>query len=141
MFYCYALVNLWPFNFWQFTINRVVIIMFPFFFVFYVGYVYDFPFLSPNCGISVEKGKYIYPLYRHLIHAKFPSMAFIGIPFTVCPFPQFDIQVNRCIFCIHFNLTIYLNWEKCKNHWNFFRYDTFWRPSKENSICHLRKKW
>ena len=33
------------------------------------------------------------PLYKHLIHTTFPTMAFIGIPFQIVPFPLFDVQV------------------------------------------------
>ncbi|CAL8126528.1 unnamed protein product [Orchesella dallaii] len=70
------------------------------------GYVYDFPFLSPDCGITVEEGKYIYPLYRHMINAMFPTMILIGIPFTVCPFPQFDCQIRYFLQVIKGKLTL-----------------------------------
>ncbi len=62
------------------------------------GYCYDFPFLSggvlsdanrneetkelESTAPLIEMGKgCVKPLYRHLIHARFPSLAFVGIPF------------------------------------------------------------
>ncbi len=62
------------------------------------GYCYDFPFLNGdvlhdangNQGSTelestlplIEMGKNcVKPLYKHLIHARFPSLAFVGIPF------------------------------------------------------------
>ncbi|XP_069178110.1 uncharacterized protein [Procambarus clarkii] len=57
------------------------------------GYTFSFPFLSKECGITVEDN-IVKPLYKHLINTKYTSMAFIGIPFLVCPFPLFDFQVQ-----------------------------------------------
>ncbi|XP_042209897.1 flavin-containing monooxygenase FMO GS-OX5-like isoform X2 [Homarus americanus] len=57
------------------------------------GYHFTFPFLTEDCGITVED-RIVKPLYKHLFNTKYPSMAFIGIPFQVCPFPLFDIQVQ-----------------------------------------------
>ncbi|CAL4065070.1 unnamed protein product, partial [Meganyctiphanes norvegica] len=56
------------------------------------GYDYVFPFLEASCGVYVEDNQ-VKPLYKHLIHTTFPSMAFIGIPFQICPFPMFHYQV------------------------------------------------
>ena len=36
----------------------------------------------------------ISPLFKHMIHINFPSLCFIGIPIQICPFPQFDLQVQ-----------------------------------------------
>uniref|UniRef100_A0A6A7G035 Flavin-containing monooxygenase n=1 Tax=Hirondellea gigas TaxID=1518452 RepID=A0A6A7G035_9CRUS len=57
------------------------------------GYEFTFPFLSEECGVHVVEQQ-VRPLYRHLIHCNYPSMAFIGIPFQICPFPFFDVQVR-----------------------------------------------
>ncbi|KAK8725296.1 hypothetical protein OTU49_010801 [Cherax quadricarinatus] len=57
------------------------------------GYLFSFPFLSKECGITIEENV-VKPLYKHIINTKYPSMAFIGIPFLVCPFPLFDFQVQ-----------------------------------------------
>ncbi|KAF2366274.1 Flavin monooxygenase-like [Trinorchestia longiramus] len=57
------------------------------------GYYYVFPFLSPSCGVTVKDNQ-VWPLYRHLIHCDYPTMAFVGIPSKICPFPFFDIQIR-----------------------------------------------
>ncbi|XP_076056880.1 uncharacterized protein LOC143034553 [Oratosquilla oratoria] len=61
--------------------------------VYCTGYEYTFPFLDESCGITVKNNQ-VMPLYKHIINSTHPSMGFIGIPFQVCPFPTFDIQVQ-----------------------------------------------
>ena len=46
------------------------------------GYHYNFPFLTPECGVSVEN-RVVQPLYKHLISIASPSLAFIGLPVQV----------------------------------------------------------
>lgn len=57
------------------------------------GYEYDFPFLSSECGVKVQDHR-VSPLYKHLVHIRHPSMAFIGLNFSVLPFPYMDMQVR-----------------------------------------------
>lgn len=57
------------------------------------GYRYSFPFLDDACEVNNDDER-VTPLYKHIIHANFPSLAFIGICKTICPFPQFDNQVR-----------------------------------------------
>lgn len=57
------------------------------------GYHYHFPFLSSDCQVQISDER-ISPLYKHLVHIDHPTMAFVGIPKTICPFPQFDVQVR-----------------------------------------------
>ena len=57
------------------------------------GYHFTFPFLSSECQLANED-EHLQPLYKHLIHTKLPTLSFVGIPKTVCPFPQFDCQVR-----------------------------------------------
>ena len=57
------------------------------------GYRYNFPFLHESCGVTVDEN-HIQPLYKHMIHIERPSMCFIGIPFNVCAFQMFDLQVR-----------------------------------------------
>ncbi|KAJ3648311.1 hypothetical protein Zmor_020124 [Zophobas morio] len=57
------------------------------------GYKFTFPFLSDTCGVQV-KDNYVNPLFKQVISIENPTLGFIGIPFTVCPFPLFDIQVR-----------------------------------------------
>lgn len=58
------------------------------------GYKYTFPFLSMDCGISVDDN-YVQPLYKHCININRPTMALIGLPFYVCASQMFDLQVNE----------------------------------------------
>merc|ERR1719220_786449 len=59
-------------------------------------YHYNFPFLTPECGVSVEN-RVVQPLYKHLISIANPTLSFIGLPVQICPFPQFDLQVRYFI--------------------------------------------
>ncbi|KAL1513031.1 hypothetical protein ABEB36_002514 [Hypothenemus hampei] len=61
--------------------------------IYCTGYQYCYPFLSDDCGITVENNWVKY-LYKHVVNIEHPTMAFIGITFKVCPFPTFDIQVR-----------------------------------------------
>ncbi|MDA7742289.1 NAD(P)-binding domain-containing protein [Francisellaceae bacterium] len=54
------------------------------------GYVYDFPFLAEN--ILSKNGKLVHPLWKQLIHCLYPSLAFLGIPWKILPFPFFETQ-------------------------------------------------
>ncbi|KAF5271806.1 hypothetical protein FQA39_LY18821 [Lamprigera yunnana] len=45
-----------------------------------VGYEYKYPFLTNECGISVEDN-WVRPLHKHCVNIKYPSMFFIGIPY------------------------------------------------------------
>ncbi|XP_071543296.1 uncharacterized protein [Panulirus ornatus] len=73
--------------------------------VYCTGYKYSFPFLTDDCGITVEENV-VKPLYKHLINAVHPSMAFIGIPFMICPFPLFDFQVQYFMAMMTGKLTL-----------------------------------
>ncbi|GBP83827.1 Senecionine N-oxygenase [Eumeta japonica] len=57
------------------------------------GYLYNFPFLDPSCGIAVEDNC-VEPLYKHLVNIHHPTMCFIGVPYYVCAFSMFDLQVR-----------------------------------------------
>lgn len=56
------------------------------------GYKYSFPFLHEDCKIVVDEN-HIQPLYKHMINIEYPTMCLIGIPFNVCAFQMFDLQV------------------------------------------------
>jgi cation diffusion facilitator CzcD-associated flavoprotein CzcO len=56
------------------------------------GYRYDFPFLADNL-IRVEDN-WVQPLWQDLLHARHTTLAFIGIPFKVVPFPLFEVQAR-----------------------------------------------
>jgi len=57
------------------------------------GYHYTFPFLSEECGIFVENNQ-VQPLYKHFINIQNPTMALIGMPLAICPFPLFNNQIR-----------------------------------------------
>lgn len=62
--------------------------------LFCTGYHYTFPFLDDaKVGLTIEN-RIVAPLYKHMIHTGYPSLCFIGIPIQICPFPQFDLQVQ-----------------------------------------------
>lgn len=73
--------------------------------IFYcTGYKYTFPFLSVDCGISIDDN-FVQPLWKHCININHPTMALIGVPFYVCASQMFDLQVRLstgiCLICAH----------------------------------------
>ncbi|MGB2238477.1 MAG: NAD(P)-binding domain-containing protein [Pseudomonadales bacterium] len=58
--------------------------------LFCTGYRYSFPFLDPDL-VEVDDNL-VAPLYRQILSVKHPTLAFIGLPFLVIPFPMFLIQ-------------------------------------------------
>ncbi|XP_022193189.2 flavin-containing monooxygenase FMO GS-OX5 isoform X2 [Nilaparvata lugens] len=63
------------------------------------GYIYHFPFLSNDCGITVDDN-YVQPLYKHLFNINHPTMCFIGIPWKTLIFLLFELQVLSFISVI-----------------------------------------
>lgn len=60
------------------------------------GYLYDFPFLydaAPHESIA-EPTRQVRGLYHSLISAEYPSLAFMGLPYSVVPFPLFHLQAQ-----------------------------------------------
>ncbi|XP_046959453.1 senecionine N-oxygenase isoform X1 [Vanessa cardui] len=57
------------------------------------GYLYNFPFLHETSNIVVEDNC-VEPLYKHLVNIQHPTMCFIGVPYYVCAFSMFDLQVR-----------------------------------------------
>ena len=58
------------------------------------GYEYNFPFLeaiAEKLPLSWSN-KCVTPLYKHIFHLKYPSISFIGLPYSVVPFMLFEIQ-------------------------------------------------
>jgi len=51
-------------------------------------------------------GQVVDGLYLHLIHARFPTMSFIGIAKKVCPFPLFDRQARFIVATLDARLTL-----------------------------------
>lgn len=61
-------------------------------FVFCTGYRYSYPFLADDV-VSV-RDNFVSPLYQDVLHVELPSLAFIGVPFRVVPFPLFAVQAR-----------------------------------------------
>ena len=61
------------------------------------GYCYAFPFLDEAAlGMSFVGQRRVTPLYQHLLHARLPTLGFVGIPLSVpCPIPFFECQAQR----------------------------------------------
>ncbi|KAL2712968.1 flavin-containing monooxygenase FMO GS-OX-like 2 [Vespula squamosa] len=62
-------------------------------FLYCTGYQYSFPFLDESCDVRVDDN-YVTPLYKHLINIEHQTMAIIGIPSQIVPFPMFHIQIQ-----------------------------------------------
>lgn len=62
--------------------------------VFYcTGYKYSFPFLAESCGVWVDSNM-VKPLWKHLVSIENPTLALVGLPYYVCAFSMFDLQVR-----------------------------------------------
>lgn len=59
------------------------------------GFKFTFPFLSVDCDLATDEN-YVRPLYKHCLSINRPSMAVIGLPFTVLPTQMIDLQVRFC---------------------------------------------
>lgn len=60
------------------------------------GYKHSFPFLSVDCGLTVEEN-FISPLFKHCISINRPTLGFIGLPTVVCNNQAFDFQAQFCL--------------------------------------------
>ncbi len=61
-------------------------------FIFCTGYQYHFPFLEK--GLVTVDDNWVNPLYLDIIPPAHPTLAFIGIPFLIVPFPIFQLQAR-----------------------------------------------
>lgn len=55
------------------------------------GYQLAYNFLSDDCHVSVSENV-VLPLYKHMFHVEFCTLAFIGLPVRVIPFIIVDYQ-------------------------------------------------
>jgi len=93
----------------QSNANDIYKVLNPDVLIFCTGYEYDFPFLnngstsssssssSSNNLIHQARGKSVSPLYQQLWHARYPNIAFLGLPFSVLPFPLFELQAEAVV--------------------------------------------
>ncbi|KAI3374040.1 hypothetical protein L3Q82_022606, partial [Scortum barcoo] len=62
--------------------------------LFCTGYNFRFPFLDgAELGLEIQD-QLVSPLYRLMMPPAFPSLFFIGISKMICPFPNFNCQVQ-----------------------------------------------
>lgn len=64
--------------------------------VYCTGYKYSFPFLSVDCGLTVD-AKCIEPLFKQCLNINRPTMAVFGINNTILPNQLFDLQARFCL--------------------------------------------
>lgn len=57
------------------------------------GYLYDFPFMDDEIKAR-NTNERLYPLYKHIVDARYPSIMYLGVTKTVLPFPHFNIQAK-----------------------------------------------
>lgn len=62
--------------------------------MFCTGYNFSFPFLRPEQLYLAIQDHLVNPLYRFILPPAFPSLFFIGVCKTICPFPHFHCQVQ-----------------------------------------------
>ncbi|KAM3524570.1 hypothetical protein MY4038_007695 [Beauveria bassiana] len=55
--------------------------------VFCTGYLYSFPFLQSLGSVLVSDGACVHGLYQHVFHIDDPTLAFLGLPQRIVPFP------------------------------------------------------
>lgn len=57
------------------------------------GFQYDYSFLQ-DPHTQVEDGKRVKNLYKHLFSIHDPTLTYIGLPFSIVPFPMFYLQAR-----------------------------------------------
>ena len=66
--------------------------------IFCSGYDYSFPFINEKSNLELVVGqRRVMPLYKQLWHAEYPSLAFLGLPHSVVPFPMFELQAEAVL--------------------------------------------
>ncbi|XP_055314740.1 flavin-containing monooxygenase 1-like [Sitodiplosis mosellana] len=64
--------------------------------LFCTGYTFSFPFLSVDCGLSLQDMFLSWPLYKHLININKPTMAIVGL--QICAYSyMYDLQARLCL--------------------------------------------
>ncbi|XP_047463559.1 flavin-containing monooxygenase FMO GS-OX4-like [Mugil cephalus] len=74
--------------------------------MFCTGYNFKFPFLD-GAQLSLEvQDQTVSPLYRFMLPPAFPSLVFIGICTLICPFPNFNCQVQFALAVLDGSVTL-----------------------------------
>ncbi|KAI8493558.1 hypothetical protein Bbelb_289550 [Branchiostoma belcheri] len=64
--------------------------------VFCTGSRPSFPFLTPECGITIHQGR-VSPLYKHVINTTHPTMSFGGLTNHSISFALFQLQIKLAL--------------------------------------------
>ncbi|XP_066300044.1 uncharacterized protein [Branchiostoma lanceolatum] len=64
--------------------------------VYCTGYRLSFPFLTPECDITLHQGR-AYPLYKHVLNTTYPTMSFAGLTHHALTFALFQLQVKLAL--------------------------------------------
>ncbi|XP_035663624.1 flavin-containing monooxygenase FMO GS-OX5-like [Branchiostoma floridae] len=64
--------------------------------VYCTGYSLSLPFLTPECGITINEGR-AYPLYKHVINTTYPTMSFVGLTHHATSFSLFQLEVKLAL--------------------------------------------
>ncbi|XP_038137517.1 flavin-containing monooxygenase FMO GS-OX-like 4 [Cyprinodon tularosa] len=74
--------------------------------MFCTGYNFSYPFLdSARLGLEIQD-HVVSPLYRYILPPAFPSLFFIGICKIICPFPNFNCQVQFALAVLDGSVTL-----------------------------------
>ncbi|XP_069395499.1 uncharacterized protein [Paralichthys olivaceus] len=74
--------------------------------MFCTGYNFKYPFLDADqLGLKIQDHM-VSPLYRFLMPPAFPSLFFIGICKIICPFPNFNCQVQFALAVLDGSVTL-----------------------------------
>uniref|UniRef100_UPI0037E8560F uncharacterized protein n=1 Tax=Semicossyphus pulcher TaxID=241346 RepID=UPI0037E8560F len=74
--------------------------------MFCTGYNFRYPFLdAAQLGLKIHN-HVVSPLYRFLMPPAFPSLFFIGICRIICPFPNFNCQVQFALAVLDGSVTL-----------------------------------
>ncbi|XP_033465778.2 uncharacterized protein LOC117246138 [Epinephelus lanceolatus] len=74
--------------------------------MFCTGYNFSYPFLDASqLGLDIQD-HVMSPLYRYLLPPAFPSLFFIGICKVICPFPNFNCQVQFALSVLDGSVTL-----------------------------------
>ena len=60
--------------------------------IFCTGYLYSLPMFPKESGFITPDGSYVHKLYQHTFYVEDPTLAFMGLPNKVIPFPTFQNQ-------------------------------------------------
>lgn len=61
-------------------------------------YLYSFPFLHVDPPVITD-GRRLHNIAYQCLYAPQPTLAFVGVPFKIVPFPLFEVQAKFLAYC------------------------------------------